>query len=109
LNDFLRAKGELDNNPRQGLKQPDKFYHFKANCEASARGPAGEAAAEAISDGREVTDRGRPSKLQSEEASEADQEANRAGRAAGRTVREQSRGGQISSCTTAASQYDSAL
>ena len=107
--DFLRAKDEMDNNPIQGLKQTDKFYHFRANCEATARGPAGEAAAESISDIREVTDRGRPSKNQPEKASEADQEANRAGRAAGRGLQDHTRDGQVSGCASAASQYDSSF
>jgi hypothetical protein len=56
----------------------DKYFHCKANCEASQRGEIGEKTAEVISDVREFADRivkGDPTK-----ASEADQEANRYGR-----------------------------
>jgi len=56
----------------------DKYFHCKANCEATQRGEVGEDTATIISDLRELFDRlfkGDP-----EEASEADQEANRHGR-----------------------------
>ena len=59
----------------------DKYFHAKANCQAAQRGAAGEKTAEVISDAREWVDvkvKGDP-----ESASEADQEANFAGRAAG--------------------------
>ena len=58
----------------------DKYFHAKANCEAAQRGPAGAATARRISDARETTDQ---MKGDSPEASEADQQANRDGRAAG--------------------------
>lgn len=63
----------------------DKFFHCKANCEASARGQIGEATASALSDIREATDSIR--KGDSREAIEADQRANRQGREAGEAIR----------------------
>ncbi len=62
-------------------KGGDKYFHCKANCEAASRGTVGELVAEKISNVREITDqriKGDP-----RSASEADQAANRQGRAAG--------------------------
>lgn len=56
----------------------DKYFHCKANCEATRRGPSGENTARHISNLREWTDqkiKGDPT-----DASEADQEANHVGR-----------------------------
>ncbi len=61
----------------------DKYFHAKANCEASQRGSNGEATAEVISDARETVDG--HIKRDPDDAVIADQRANRAGRAAGRT------------------------
>ncbi|MBU6408680.1 MAG: hypothetical protein KGS44_16395, partial [Alphaproteobacteria bacterium] len=57
----------------------DAYFHCRANCEASARGPAGEAVAGVISDTREMVDQatGDPAS-----ASAADQRANEQGRSA---------------------------
>lgn len=76
-------------------KNSDKYFHCKANCEASRRGNAGAATAESISDAREWLDQ--VVKGNSPQDSEADQEANRTGRAAGR------QGGQT--CSVACEQY----
>ncbi len=40
----------------------DKYFHCKANCEATLEGPWGKTTAEIISGGREATDMMRPSK-----------------------------------------------
>jgi uncharacterized protein RhaS with RHS repeats len=59
----------------------DKYFHCKANCEAASRGSTGQAVAEKISNTREIADqriKGDP-----RSASEADQVANRQGRAGG--------------------------
>lgn len=56
----------------------DKYFHCKANCEATRRGPSGEAAACLISDTREWTDQYFKGDLAS--ASRADQAANAVGR-----------------------------
>jgi uncharacterized protein RhaS with RHS repeats len=60
----------------------DKYFHCKANCEATQRGEVGEQTAEVISDVREFVDQN--VKGDSEEASEADQEANKIGREQGK-------------------------
>jgi RHS repeat-associated protein len=62
----------------------DKYFHCKANCEAAARGKAGQATARAISNIREYTDQ----KIKGDPAwaSNADQRANRAGQAAGAKI-----------------------
>lgn len=60
----------------------DKYFHCKANCEASQRGETGRATAELISDTREFTDQ--KLKGDPESASEADQEANEFGRHQGK-------------------------
>lgn len=63
----------------------DKYYHCQANCQATARGPAGEAAAKNISDTRERFDQ---AKGDPPSASAADQNANNTGRAAGLEARQ---------------------
>ena len=75
--DFIRNYNDMREANTIGA---DKYFHAKANCEAAQRGPAGEATAKTLSDARETSDqmRGDPP-----EASEADQQANRDGRAAG--------------------------
>lgn len=93
------AAGDMLNNfidMRQAdWKFSDKYFHCKGNCEATRRGPAGEATAEAIGNAREWLDQ----KLKGDSAwdSEEDQKANRTGRAAGR------QSGQ--SCGAACGQY----
>lgn len=62
----------------------DKYFHCMANCKATRRGPGGEAAAECISDMRELTDMMRGTSTQDQSA--ADQHANRFGREAGRDL-----------------------
>ena len=64
----------------------DKYFHCKANCQASARSELGERTAEDISNAREAVDQ--TVKGDPPEASEADQRANRAGREAGREARQ---------------------
>ncbi|QQX82510.1 hypothetical protein JK628_09995 [Shewanella sp. KX20019] len=64
----------------------DKYFHCKANCEASFEGELGELTAEVISDVREWTDQN--IKGDSESASEEDQKANKQGREAGKEMRE---------------------
>lgn len=51
--DFVRNYQEMK---QKNTKGADKYYHCKANCEATSRGPGGEAAAKTISYGREATD-----------------------------------------------------
>ncbi len=55
----------------------DKYFHCRANCDAAQRGRVGRFVAGVISDVREAYDQ---TKGDSEEASQADQEANRRGR-----------------------------
>jgi RHS repeat-associated protein len=59
----------------------DKYFHCKANCEASQRGAEGKAAATVISDTREFVDQN--VKGDPKSASDADQAANAFGRAQG--------------------------
>jgi hypothetical protein len=62
----------------------DKYFHCKANCEASQIGGVGEGIAETISNGREWVDmniKGDPP-----EASQADQQANHYGRDGGKNT-----------------------
>jgi uncharacterized protein RhaS with RHS repeats len=59
----------------------DKYFHCKANCEASRMGPAGEQTASAISDLREWSDA--KFKGDSPQACRADQAANAIGRSQG--------------------------
>jgi hypothetical protein len=61
----------------------DKYFHCKANCEASQRGSEGKAAAKVISDVREYVDQN--VKGDPKSASDADQVANEYGRAQGST------------------------
>ena len=63
----------------------DKYYHCKANCQASARGPVGEATARSVSNSREAADR---AKGDPAAASASDQRANEIGRQAGRNARQ---------------------
>lgn len=61
----------------------DKYFHCKANCQATRRGEYGESAARAISEARELFDehiKGDPPS-----AGQADQAANRFGRAAAKS------------------------
>jgi hypothetical protein len=64
----------------------DKYFHCKANCEASSLGDTGESVARTISNGREIVDQRLKGDPRS--ASLADQRANVAGRSAGRRIRE---------------------
>lgn len=64
----------------------DKYFHCRANCEASSRGETGRAVAERLSNMREIVDQrvgGDPP-----EASQQDQQANVAGRNAGDAIRQ---------------------
>ena len=63
----------------------DKYFHCRANCEASSRGETGRQVAEQISNAREIVDHrigGDPP-----QASQQDQRANVAGRNAGDAIR----------------------
>jgi RHS repeat-associated protein len=62
----------------------DKYFHCKANCEASARGEVGHDIAQSLSNLREYTDQ--KIKRDPASASNADQRANRAGQAAGAKI-----------------------
>jgi hypothetical protein len=73
--DFLRNYRDMRAANTIGA---DKYFHCKANCEATRRGPAGEAAACRISDSREYTDQALKGDPFS--ASLADQAANALGR-----------------------------
>ena len=59
-------------------KNADKYFHCKANCEATRMGPAGEQTAAALSDLREWSDA--TFKGDSPQACRADQAANALGR-----------------------------
>jgi RHS repeat-associated protein len=74
-NDFKRNYQDMRDANTIGA---DKYFHCKANCEATQRGPIGEETAEVISDSREWVDqniKGDPAS-----ASQADQAANIYGR-----------------------------
>jgi len=73
--DFLRNYRDMRDANTIGA---DKYFHCKANCEASQGGEYGKKMAEKISDGREWFDQ----KIKGSPASDsvADQIANRAGR-----------------------------
>lgn len=73
----------------------DKYFHCKANCEAASRGKTGEFVAEKISNAREITDQRVKSDPRS--ASEADQAANRQGRAGGAAAAGENQGTQQNS------------
>ena len=60
----------------------DKYFHCKANCEASLNGPVGEATANVISNLRELTDAPKTIVLGRADDSSADQTANEFGRTA---------------------------
>ncbi len=77
-------------------KGADKFFHCKANCEATKLGPAGESEAKRISNIREIVDQN--IKGDSADASAADQEANQAGRDGVNSNPDQS-------CSASCSQY----
>lgn len=51
MGDFMRNMKDL-----QAVKQNDKYYHAKANCEASQRGKDGEAMAYILSYFREISE-----------------------------------------------------
>jgi hypothetical protein len=63
----------------------DKYFHCKANCQASSRGEFGEAAAETISNAREIVDQNIKGYPLSDTLE--DQKANVAGRKAGKAMR----------------------
>ena len=74
-----------------------KYFHCKANCEASSLGDIGDSVAQTISNGREIVDqriKGDP-----KSASVEDQRANLAGRNAGRRIRDAGTGAH--QCTAA--------
>lgn len=75
LGDFQRNYSDMRD---ANTINADKYFHCKANCEATRRGPTGEAAACLISDVREWADRN--VKGDSESSSRADQAANAVGR-----------------------------
>ncbi|MFZ5707183.1 MAG: hypothetical protein ACOY5R_18165 [Pseudomonadota bacterium] len=64
----------------------DKYFHCKANCEASSLGDAGTSVAQTISDGRESVQLLLKPHLAAD--SLADQKANAAGRKAGKRLRD---------------------
>lgn len=74
ISDFNRNYNDMKNDNTIGN---DKYFHCKANCEASRRGPGGREMAEFLSDMREATDW---FKFWRENDSECDQKANRKGR-----------------------------
>ena len=76
--DFKKNYGDMRDADTIG---GDKYFHCKANCEAASRGSTGQFVAEKISNTREVTDQRIMRDPRS--ASEADQAANRQGRAGG--------------------------
>ena len=82
--DFTDNNAEMRAEDRKGV---DKSFHCKANCEASSRGPLGEATAEKLSDAREAYGRAKGDPSEDEAA---DQGANRTGRTAGREARQSS-------------------
>jgi len=95
---FFRNYGDMRDANTIGA---DKYFHCKANCEASSLGETGEAVARTISNGREIVDqriKGDP-----RSASLADQRANVAGRSAGRRIREGGSGAH--QCTAACDHF----
>ena len=78
--DFLK---NYNNMVKANTHGADKFFHCKANCEATRRGTEGNAVAIVISETRELVDQ----KIKGDEpsASAADQVANQHGRNAGST------------------------
>ncbi|MFZ4878863.1 RHS repeat-associated core domain-containing protein, partial [Janthinobacterium sp. Mn2066] len=75
VGDFLRNYNDMRTANTIGA---DKYFHCKANCEATQRGSIGKSAACVISDGREAVDQ--YIKMDPASASAADQVANQAGR-----------------------------
>lgn len=106
VDDFYRNKQTMIDANTKGV---DKYYHCMANCEATQRGPGGEAAAKLLSVAREVRDfpinvapkdwhgKGLPLSESWKDINE-DLDADRAGQEAGR-------GGKI--CHAGCSQYPS--
>lgn len=95
---FSRNYGDMRDANTIGA---DKYFHCKANCEASSLGETGEAVARTISNGREIVDqriKGDP-----KSASLADQRANLAGRSARQRIREGSSGAH--QCTAACDHF----
>ena len=80
MSDFLK---NMDNMIDANTIGADKYFHCMANCEGASRGPAGEAAAEIISDVREWTDENSPFEPDHPDSCAADQKANKAGRLGG--------------------------
>lgn len=72
--DFWDNYNAMRSEARDGA---DKYFHCKANCEASKRGVVGELVAWGISNGREIYDRFKGDTAQQ---SACDQEANEWGR-----------------------------
>lgn len=98
ISNFSRNYGDMRDANTIGA---DKYFHCKANCEASSPGETGEAIARSISNGREILDqriKGDP-----RSASVADQRANVAGRSAGRRIREDGSG--THQCTAACDHF----
>ena len=89
MSDFARNYHDMCDANTIGA---DKYFHAKANCQAAQRGPLGFRAATALSNARELADHYLPKRDKGtnnwrfgdpQSASDADQAANRAGRAAG--------------------------
>ena len=87
LNDFLHNYNDMK---EADTKRADKYFHSKANCEATQRGKLGEIVAIAISEFREFTDSFKNvlvkgmTIVESIEDCNEDQEANRYGRKQGK-------------------------
>jgi hypothetical protein len=76
MGDFVR--NYMDNLEVKRVPGKDKYFHCKANCEATRRGPLGENEAESLSDFKEFIDQ--YVQFDPAEESVADQIANRCGR-----------------------------
>jgi hypothetical protein len=87
VDDFCRNYKDMTSKKTPG---PDKFFHCRANCEATQRGPGGELAAQLIGYGREAVDvvknvvKNGMTPAESINDCRKDLEANRIGREAGR-------------------------
>ncbi|MBF0246770.1 MAG: hypothetical protein HQL36_01655 [Alphaproteobacteria bacterium] len=80
------TKNMLDNYldmRRANVKNSDKYFHCKGNCEATRQGPAGETVADSISNIRELWDQNVKGYPHSD--SIADQRANKTGRTAAKS------------------------
>ena len=75
--DFTRNYNDM---VRANTKGADKYFHCKANCEATQRGPVGEKTAIVISNAREVVDTAKNFIRGERQDGAKDQEANRLGR-----------------------------